>query len=92
MTQVPDETTYSPNTIHVLEGADRFGEFRATFGMPIAFKVASADTDGGVLIIENITPQKGGPPRHLHHAQEEWFYVVQGDHRNRRPYLPPGAG
>jgi quercetin 2,3-dioxygenase len=23
--------------------------------------------------------KKGGPPRHLHHGQDEWFYVVRGD-------------
>jgi uncharacterized cupin superfamily protein len=21
---------------------------------------------------------KGGSPRHVHHAQDEWFYVVEG--------------
>jgi quercetin dioxygenase-like cupin family protein len=23
--------------------------------------------------------KKGGPPRHLHHEQDEWFYAVKGE-------------
>jgi quercetin dioxygenase-like cupin family protein len=94
MSQVADETIHGSNAIHILDGADRWGEYRTTFGMPIAFKVASQDTDGSVLIIENITPRKGGPPRHLHPAQDEWFYVVQGEYTieidDQTYHLQPG--
>jgi uncharacterized cupin superfamily protein len=24
--------------------------------------------------------RRGGPARHLHHGQDEWFYVVEGEH------------
>jgi len=44
----------------------------------IDFKIIPA-TDVGVLVIENTLQRPGGPARHLHHAQEEWFYVLQGD-------------
>ena len=23
---------------------------------------------------------KGGPPRHVHFEQDEWFYVIKGDY------------
>ena len=23
--------------------------------------------------------KKGGPPRHLHHEQDEWFYAIKGE-------------
>ena len=63
---------------HVPAGGDLFQEERKVFGsMSIDFKVSSLDTNGGFFVIENTDALKGGPPRHLHHEQEEWFYVVE---------------
>jgi quercetin dioxygenase-like cupin family protein len=80
MSEATDHKKQAPATVHVPEGADRLRESRATFGMPILFKTAPSDTNGELFIIENITPHKGGPPRHLHYEQEEWFYVVEGEY------------
>ena len=44
----------------------------------IAFKVTPADS-AGVLVLENTFRAPGGPARHLHHDQDEWFYVVEGE-------------
>lgn len=44
--------------------------------MSIGYKVSTLDTNGGLFIIENTDELKGGPPRHFHHEQEEWFYVI----------------
>lgn len=82
-------------SIRVPAGGDRFQERREVFGaMSIDFKVSSADTDGGLFIIENTDDQKGGPPRHLHHGQEEWFYVIAGEYiveiGDERHRLEPG--
>ena len=60
---------------------DRFGERRKVFGfLPIDVKVAGVDTDGGLLILEQIDERKGGPPRHTHAGQDEWFHVVSGSY------------
>lgn len=65
--------------IRVAAGEDRLQERRKVFGtMQIDFKVATEDTSGSLFVIENTDIQKGGPPRHLHHDQDEWFYVVSG--------------
>ncbi|MBK9746869.1 MAG: cupin domain-containing protein [Chloroflexi bacterium] len=32
-----------------------------------------------LLILENTFHQPGGPARHLHYAQDEWFYAVEGE-------------
>lgn len=65
----------------VAAGSDRFQEERKVFGvMPFLIKVASRDTGGGFLVIEQANAYQGGPPRHLHHAQDEWFYVIAGDY------------
>ncbi len=63
----------------VLTGKDRLDEVH-NFGITnIAFKVLTDDTHGDLFIIEHAFHQKGGPPRHLHPHQDEWFYVLQGE-------------
>ena len=44
-------------------------------------KVSGSDTDGGLAIFEqtSISPGKG-TPLHLHHAQDEIFYVLEGSY------------
>jgi len=61
----------------VAAGADRFGLQRGLGISTIAFKVTPQDS-AGLLILENTFHAKGGPARHLHHAQDEWFYAVEG--------------
>ena len=68
--------------IRVAADEDRFGRARKVFGvMPFAVKVSGVDTGGSLLVIEQANDYRGGPPRHVHHAQEEWFYVVSGRYR-----------
>lgn len=68
-------------SVRVPVDQDRFGKRREVFGfLPIDVKVAGTDTDGRLLLIEQIDTVKGGPPRHFHHSQEEWFYVVEGSY------------
>ncbi len=59
-------------------GEDQFGEHRGLGISVIKFKVTpQSETD--VLILENIFREKGGPAKHLHYDQDEWFYIVQGE-------------
>jgi quercetin dioxygenase-like cupin family protein len=46
----------------------------------IDIKVSTLDTGGGLCVTEITSLQKGGPARHLHHGQDEWFYVLEGKH------------
>ena len=43
-------------------------------------KVSTLDTDGGLAVAEITSFHKGGLARHLHHEQDEWFYVVEGEY------------
>jgi quercetin dioxygenase-like cupin family protein len=60
-------------------GADREGERRSMGITTLAFKVASRDTGGALFVVEQTNHGRGGPPRHVHFAQEEWFYAVEGE-------------
>jgi mannose-6-phosphate isomerase-like protein (cupin superfamily) len=69
-------------TAYVPAGGDRFrrqSEIRFT-RTAIDTKVSTLDTLGGLSVLEITSFDKGGPPRHLHHEQEEWFYVVEGEY------------
>ena len=67
-----------PSVRKVAAGQDQFGESRGIGIGSISFKAISPDPNG--LFISEITlHQKGGPARHLHHEQDEWFYVIEGE-------------
>jgi len=69
------------NTIHVVEaGADRTGQPHkaARANSHLDFKVLTGETSGALFIMENRNMVRGGPPRHVHYEQEEWFYFVEG--------------
>jgi hypothetical protein len=68
-------------------GEDRFGEHRGLGISVIDFKVCPQDSSG-LLIIEDTVHAKGGPVRHLHYDQDEWFYAVEGG--QERITLKPG--
>jgi quercetin dioxygenase-like cupin family protein len=63
--------------LRVAADADRLGEQRSLGISTISFKVCPSDSSG-LLILENTFHAKGGPARHLHHEQDEWFYVLEG--------------
>jgi quercetin dioxygenase-like cupin family protein len=71
------QSNFSPLAL-VATDKDQFGEFRGLGVSKITFKVTPKTSDG-VFIIENTFHEKGGPAKHLHYDQEEWFYVVEGD-------------
>ncbi len=74
----PDDTLGSSLAArHVAAGSDHSGEFRGLGVSRIDFKVLPED--GGMLILENTFHAKGGPAKHLHHDQDEWFYVLEGE-------------
>jgi mannose-6-phosphate isomerase-like protein (cupin superfamily) len=66
---------------HDPAGTDRFRGKRQVFGSRVIdTKVSAQDTNGGLCVTEIIDVEEGGPARHLHHEQEEWFYIVEGEY------------
>ena len=70
--------TSQPAFLQVAAGQDQFGEVRGLGVSQITFKLTPRDS-GGIFIIENSFHEKGGPARHLHFDQEEWFYALEGE-------------
>ncbi len=62
----------------VAAGRDRDGEQRGLGIQSIDFKVTRQDSED-LFIAELTFHAKGGPPRHLHYEQDEWFYVLAGE-------------
>lgn len=60
----------------------RFNESTALFGgtSPNNIKVSSKDSDGKLTVFEYIGNVKGGPPLHIHHKQDEIFFIVDGEY------------
>jgi len=61
-------------------GGDRLGETHAIGISSTSYKVLTSESSGSLFLFEHRhTPgKKGGPPRHLHHNEDEWFYVIEG--------------
>src|SRR3954454_2666106 len=67
------------HAIYVPRGRDRSGEQLLVGGtFPLQIKVSSEDSDGALFVFEHADMGKGGPPRHFHYEQDEWFYAIKG--------------
>jgi mannose-6-phosphate isomerase-like protein (cupin superfamily) len=72
------EDDRAKKAVFVTSGSNRVTE---TFGagQPNLLKLSGKDTNGDMCIFETTVTQKGGPPLHVHHAVDEWFYVLEGE-------------
>jgi quercetin dioxygenase-like cupin family protein len=55
------------------------GEARWGFGTLATLKATSETTDGRLFAIEHLAPRGAGSPLHVHHREDEWFYVLEGE-------------
>lgn len=78
MSETSNVSTSVPAVLRVAAGQDRFGEHHGLGISVIDFKLSAQDR-ADVFILENTFTQKGGPARHLHYDQDEWFYAVEGE-------------
>ena len=80
----------------VAAGEDRFGRaLKVPEGSPLFIKVATQDTGGAFFLTEQPSGQKGGPPKHFHLEEDEWFYCLEGEYivevGSQRYELKPGT-
>jgi quercetin dioxygenase-like cupin family protein len=55
------------------------GEALRVLGETITIKVRGEETGGAYSMIETVAPPGGGPPLHVHHREDESFYVLEGE-------------
>jgi mannose-6-phosphate isomerase-like protein (cupin superfamily) len=66
--------------LYVPNGKHRFEEEMMIWGtIPLQIKISTGDTEGALFVFEHADMGKGGPPRHFHYEQDEWFYAMKGD-------------
>ena len=67
-------STVAPIALQPAEGDARW--FLGALG---TIKASAETTDGQLAVIEFLWPEGGGSPLHVHHAEDEWFYVIEGE-------------
>jgi quercetin dioxygenase-like cupin family protein len=65
----PDQVKYVPATT---------GPMCCGPGDRVSFLVTGAESHGGCFIAEGMAAPGGGPPPHLHHFEDESFYILEG--------------
>ena len=81
MTQAQTAATGQPPAkgFRIEGNKDRYQEELLIMGGQFDCKVSSKDSNGELLIYDTRREEKGGPALHLHHRQDEWFYVISGE-------------
>lgn len=70
----------APAIAKVPSGEDRLGETHTIGISSTSYKVLTSESSGSLFLFEHrhAPGKKGGPPRHLHYNEDEWFYVIEG--------------
>jgi quercetin dioxygenase-like cupin family protein len=55
------------------------GDARWFLGALCTIKSTGEQTGGRVAVTENWAPRGHGSPLHVHHEEDEWFYVLSGE-------------
>jgi quercetin dioxygenase-like cupin family protein len=55
------------------------GDARWFLGALTTIKSSAQTTDGRVAVTDNLAPRGHGSPLHVHHNEDEWFYVIDGE-------------
>jgi mannose-6-phosphate isomerase-like protein (cupin superfamily) len=64
----------------VRAGRDRTDTHLELLGItPFDIKVSTADSGGALFLFEHRDMARGGPGRHLHFEQDEWFFPLKGE-------------
>ncbi len=73
---IPDAPAPSPAAIAMQPGE---GEARWFLGALLTIKASAETTNGAMAVIEHHATQGHGSPLHVHHNEDEWFYITEGE-------------
>jgi mannose-6-phosphate isomerase-like protein (cupin superfamily) len=45
----------------------------------MTFKASARETGGAYALTDSLVPPRGGPPPHMHHREDEAFWVLEGE-------------
>jgi len=71
--------TTASNDITPIALQDGEGEARWFLGCLVTIKASAETTGETVAILEHLAPRGAGSPLHVHHNEDEWFYVLEGE-------------
>jgi quercetin dioxygenase-like cupin family protein len=72
------EITTMPNQDRVKYVPAGTGPMYRGPGDKVTFLVTGEESGGTCFIIEGMAPPGGGPPPHVHHFEDESFYILEG--------------
>ena len=72
-------STESQSTLAPIAHGPGEGDHLWFFGGLTTIKADATQTGGRVTITESLMPRGGGSPLHVHHNEDEWFYVLEGE-------------
>jgi quercetin dioxygenase-like cupin family protein len=72
-------TTTTDTTIAPIALGPGEGEALWFLGSLVTVKSSHDTTGGAVAVLEHRTPRGLGSPLHVHHREDEWFYVLEGE-------------
>jgi quercetin dioxygenase-like cupin family protein len=80
-TQMPSGTDSVSERSAVAPIVLRAGEGEALWflGQLVTIKSSSESTAGRAGVTETLAPRGSGSPLHVHHNEDEWFYVIEGE-------------
>jgi quercetin dioxygenase-like cupin family protein len=68
-----------PSAVAPIALGDGEGEALWFLGQLATIKAAKETTGGRVAVMEGLAPRGSGSPLHVHHDEDEWFYVLEGE-------------
>jgi quercetin dioxygenase-like cupin family protein len=79
MTSITSATTDDTAAISPIALSAGEGEPVWFLGTLATIKASGETTAGRVAVIEQLAPLGSGSPLHVHHNEDEWFYVIEGE-------------
>jgi quercetin dioxygenase-like cupin family protein len=65
-----------PRALHVTEGD---GKMLWVADELMTFKASGEDTGGAYSLTDSVVPPGGRPPPHIHHREDEAFWILEGE-------------